>query len=528
MNKPLEPVNFGFKPRASNWTSLRLLNVFRVGVAAIFFVQGFLDSSPLVVIHNLTLYAWTSFAYLLLSVVMTLAAWIERRNFQMQVSIQTYFDIIAIIFLMHACGGISSGLGMLLIISIAVIGLLGKDALATLFASLATVGLLAQYTYASLSQADSTGTSTQVGLLGAALFATALVTQTLSRRISSSEALIQQQKLDVANLAALNAEILQNMQSGVIALDSRDQIRHINNVAREMLHIDPEQTLPLDPQAHLPAVARALREWRRDTSASRQLLSTGTGSANLQVNFQDLRSRSHQGTLIFLDDVSDLKNKMQQSKLASLGQLTANIAHEIRNPLAAISHAAQLLAENLQLPDTEKRLTQIIDQHSGRINDIIEDIMQISRGGAASHDHIQLQTWFEHFIESFCLGSEAGPNCFELEMADESLEMMFDSGHLTRILTNLCNNAKTHTQTDKPVYIRVSKTDDERIRIEVADQGMGIADDEIDKIFEPFYTSSHKGTGLGLYIVSQLSELNDAEIQVSSNEFGGSSFILLK
>ncbi len=105
---------------------------------------------------------------------------------------------------------------------------------------------------------------------------------------------------------------------------------------------------------------------------------------------------------------------------------------------------------------------------------------------------------------------------------------MFDSGHLTRILTNLCSNAKTHTQTDKPVFIRVSKTLDDRVKIEVADQGVGIADDEIDKIFEPFYTSSHKGTGLGLYIVSQLCELNDAQIQVSSNEFGGTSFILFK
>ncbi len=380
MSEQVAPVKFGFKPRSNNWTSLRLINVFRVGVAAIFFIQGFLDSSPLVAIANLTLYAWTSFAYLLLSMVMTLAAWIERRNFQVQVSIQTYFDIIAIILLMHACGGISSGIGMLLIISIVVIGLLGKDALATLFASLASVGLLAQYLYASFSQADIAGTSTQVGLLGAALFATALVTQTLSRRISSSEALIQQQKADVANLAALNSEIIQNMQSGVIALDSRDQVRHINNVARDMLHIGADQSLPFEPQAQLPAIANALREWRRDASASRQLLLTGVGSSNLQVNFQDLRSRSHQGTLIFLDDVSDLKNKMQQSKLASLGHLTANIAHEIRNPLAAISHAAQLLAENMQLPDTEKRLTQIIGQHSSRINDIIEDIMQISRG----------------------------------------------------------------------------------------------------------------------------------------------------
>lgn len=520
-------VQFGFKKRSSNWTSLRLLNIFRVAVAAIFFAQSFLSSSPLIHIQDLSLYAWTSFVYLLLSLVMTLAAWIDRRNFQHQVTLQTYIDIIAIILLMHACGGISSGLGTLLIISIAISGLLGKNSLATIFASLASVLLLSEYIYNSFYSLSS-GSSTQVGLLGAALFATALVTQTLTKRISSSEAVIKQQKLDVANLAALNSEILQNMQSGVIALDSLDQVRHINDIARRMLQIGADLEIPFKTRKHLPQIQQALKRWRNDTSESRILLPSETGNNNIQVYFQDMHSTSHKGTLIFLEDVSKIKHQMQQSKLASLGQLTANIAHEIRNPLAAITHAAQLMAENKDLPEMEKRLTQIVSQHSERINAIIEDIMQISRGRVASEDKILLNDWIHHFIDAFCLSGEAEKDCFDLQIESDPLEVIFDSGHLNRILTNLCSNAKIHSQSDTPITIRISQDERQLTHIEVADRGKGISNEQMDKIFEPFYTTSSKGSGLGLYIVSQLCELNNAQIRVSRNEYGGTSFIISK
>ncbi len=520
-------VHFGYKQRSSNWTSLRLLNIFRVAVAAIFFAQSFLSNSPLIYIQNLSLYAWTSFAYLLLSLVMTLAAWIDRRNFQLQISLQTYTDIIAIILLMHACGGISSGLGTLLIISIAISGLLGKNSLATIFASLASVLLLSEYSYSSFHSISS-GSSTQVGLLGAALFATALVTQTLTKRISSSEEVIKQQKLDVANLAALNSEILQNMQSGVIALDSLDQVRHINDIARNMLHIKDDIKIPFSLRKHLPDIYQSLKLWHGDITESKILLPTQSGDNNIQVYFQDMHSTSHNGTLIFLDDISKIRHQMQQSKLASLGQLTANIAHEIRNPLAAISHAAQLIAENEDLPDMEKRLTQIISQHSNRINAIIEDIMQISRGRIASQDKIVLKDWLQHFVDAFYQTGENKQECFDLQVESEQLEVIFDSGHLNRILTNLCNNAKTHGKADFPITIKISQDEHQTTHIEVADRGKGISDKEMDKIFEPFYTTSHKGSGLGLYIVSQLCELNDAQIKVSRNEFGGTSFIISK
>jgi len=523
---------FGFKPRSSNWTSLRLINIFRVGLTAIFFIQSFLPDSPLLNIHNLSLYAWTSFVYLLLSLVLMLASWIDRRNFQRQISVQIYIDILAIILLMHSCGGIGSGLGTLLIIAIAVTGLLGENSLATIFASLASIGLIGEHLYIT-NFIFSTASSTQVGLLGVALFATALVTQSLTRSIRSSEALIQQQKMDVANLSALNSEILQNMQSGVLALDSNDQVRHINDTARNIL---PARfsgyykgiKVPFDLQTILPNIFNALLDWRDSPALATSLLTYEKGNNDIQISFHELQSASHQGTLIFMDDVSKLKHKMQQSKLASLGKLTANIAHEIRNPLGAISHAAQLLAENTKLPETDQRLTEIIQQHSSRINEIIEDIMQISRGRVASKDNIELKNWINNFIEGYCLSGETSKDCFELEIQVDDPQMEFDSGHLNRILTNLCSNAKIHGSAELPVTIKIYKKEPDAMCIEVADQGQGISSDELDKIFEPFYTTGHKGTGLGLYIVGQLCELNDSKISVETNEYGGTSFIVCK
>ncbi len=527
-----DTVQFGFTPRNNNWTSLRLINIFRVGLAAILFSQSFLPHSPLLNIQNLTLYAWTSFGYLLLALVLMLATWIERRYFEHQISIQIYIDIITIILLMHACGGISSGLGMLLIIAIAVTGLMGQESLATIFASLASVGVLAEYLYRNELN-FGTGSSTQVGLLGIALFATALVTQTLSKRIRSGEALIQKQKLDVANLQALNAEILQNMHSGVIALDSDDRVRHINDAARELLlerfeRFQADTVTPFALKALLPNIDRAMQDWRETPELSTSLLTYEQGRNDIQISFHNLHGKAHHGTLIFLDDVSRLKTKMQQAKLASLGKLSANIAHEIRNPLTAISQAAELLTENDQLGTGDQRLCQIIRQHTRRINDIIEDIMSISRGHVAAQQEIALKPWLERFIENFCISIASTRDCFELDIEDESLQLRFDTGHLTRILTNLCQNARAHGNADLPVTLKVIHNDDDSVCLEVADQGPGIDEQAQDKIFEPFYTTSHQGSGLGLYIVSQLCELNDAHISVKTNDKGGASFTLCK
>ena len=514
----------GYKPRSTSWTSIRLLNVYRLGLSAIFFSQSFVSQSPLLQIANQGLYTWVSTAYLLLALVWMLAAWIERRGFKQQFSLQIYGDTIIIILLMHACGGISSGLGMLLIISIAVTGLLVEQALAIMFASLASLGLLAEYIYSSINLTSYSGNSTQVGILGATLFATAIVTHKLTERIHSSEQLVQQRERDVALLSALNQEIIENLQAGVIVLTQNNQIRHINNTALKMLSIAADDSFSLKTDA--PNILAVLKIWRQSPQRDTPYLPSETGLDNIQISFKRLLGQGRENILIFLNDVSSIKNSMQQAKLASLGHLTASIAHEIRNPLGAISYAAQLLSENVDLAETEHRMTEIIHQHSDRINHIIEDILEISRGTPAAIEKIDLREWLVKFIDNFCLSNQAASSDFDLQLNPENLAALFDSGHLTQIMTNLCVNARTHGDANKPIHIKVYADHIHPVNIEIADEGPGIDQQTLDQVFEPFFTTSHQGSGLGLYIVDQLCELNDATISARQNAYDGSSFII--
>ncbi|MCP4877996.1 MAG: PAS domain-containing protein [Gammaproteobacteria bacterium] len=518
------PLYSGYKKRTTNWTSVRLLNVYRLGLATIFFGQSFVSPSPLLKIVDLTLYSWSSFAFLVLALIWIVATRIERRGFQSQVSLQIYSDTIIIILLMHACGGISSGLGMLLIISVAITGLLTEQALAILFASLASLGLLGQHVYSVINIPGYTGTSTQVGILGASLIATAIVTHNLMMRVRSSEQLIQQRERDVALLSALNQEIIENLQAGVIVLNRNDQIRHINRAALEMLHIANRQSISLSGDC--PKLLAELETWRDATDETSASLPSETGTDNIQVSFRELQSEGQPNTMIFLNDVSSIRDSMQQAKLASLGHLTASIAHEIRNPLGAISYATELLDENDELGESDQRMLEIIHQHTLRINHIIEDILTISRGSSTVKEHIDLGSWLPSFIDRFCQSGLADADIFQLEIEAGNTGLQFDNGHLTQILTNLCTNACVHGASDKPITIRVFATPAYPLCIEIADQGPGISSKILDQIFEPFYTTSHHGSGLGLYIVGQLCELNNAFISAQINPHNGTSFIL--
>ena len=518
------PQDTGYKPRSTNWNSVRLLNVYRFGLASIFFAQSFIVDSPILDIVNLGLYSWVSFAFLVLSLVWMLAGYIERRGFQKQISLQTYSDIIIIILLMHACGGISSGLGMLLIISVAITGLLTEQSLAILFASLASLGLLAEHTYSVINIVDHSGSSTQVGILGASLIATAIVTHRLTMRLRSSEQLIQQRERDVALLSALNQEIIENLQAGVIVLSRNNLVRHINQAAMDLLHLSSEETISL--QKDCPRLLEALDAWREASQEETPYLPSATGLDNIQVSFRQLNLQGQPHTLIYVNDVSSIRDSMQQAKLASLGHLTASIAHEIRNPLGAISYAAELLKENPEVAESDQRMVEIINQHTLRINNIIEDILKISRRDPTMREEIDLAVWLPEFIDEFCQSGQAEADAFKLEIHAKLPLIQFDSGHLSQIMTNLCNNAFTHAPADAPLLIRVDTAGMRHIGIEVADRGPGISGEILDKIFEPFYTTSHEGSGLGLYIVGQLSEHNNATISARRNEYGGTSFVL--
>jgi two-component system sensor histidine kinase PilS (NtrC family) len=391
-------------------------------------------------------------------------------------------------------------------------------------ASLASIGLLAEHVYSVSSVPAYSGTSTQVGILGASLIATAIVTHSLVMRARSSEQLIQQRERDVALLSALNQEIIENMEAGVIVLGRKDQVRHINRAARQLLHLPRDGSISL--QRDCSWLQTSLDAWRAVNANQSILRPQTTEIDNLQVNFRQLLNEGQPNTMVFLNDVSSIRESMRQARLASLGHLTASIAHEIRNPLGAISYAAELLDEGERFDEADKRMVDIINQHTRRINHIIEDILNISRGSTTARERIDLGSWLPTFVEEFSQSGLAATESFVIAIETSATQLMFDNGHLNQILTNLCTNACVHGDTDKPITLRVFRDPGDALCIEVADQGPGISDEILEQIFEPFYTTSHQGSGLGLYIVAQLCELNSASVSARVNQHNGTSFVI--
>jgi two-component system sensor histidine kinase PilS (NtrC family) len=219
--------------------------------------------------------------------------------------------------------------------------------------------------------------------------------------------------------------------------------------------------------------------------------------------------------------------RVQQSKLASLGRLSASIAHEIRNPVGAKSHAGQLLAESLQLSGDEKRLTEIIRTHSERVSHIIDNVLQLSRRESSRPERFQLEPWLEDFAQEFSRTLELQEGELAAASVEQGLEVRMDPSHLRQVLWNLCDNAVKYASETGGILVELHAGRTQRTGqpfLEVLDQGHGVDPTTVDKIFEPFYTDRSGGTGLGLYISRELCELNRATLVYQGRDQGGSIF----
>ncbi|MEX2352998.1 MAG: HAMP domain-containing sensor histidine kinase, partial [Gammaproteobacteria bacterium] len=224
-------------------------------------------------------------------------------------------------------------------------------------------------------------------------------------------------------------------------------------------------------------------------------------------------------------DVSKLRQQAQQLKLASLGRLTASIAHEVRNPLGAISHAGQLLSESEQLNDEDRRLTAIIKEQSVRVNDIIENVMRISRRDRALPASINLHEWLQKFLDEFMARYQLEDGDIKLGTSTEELHANMDPGQLYQVMWNICENGIRYSKGKPLLSIRCElQAESGRPFIDIMDNGRGMAADIAEHLFEPFITTEAKGTGLGLFIARELCEANQATLNLYSNTDKGCCF----
>lgn len=498
-----------------DWESLRLLNSYRLFVVIVL-LAGFLATPGDIAFGRSApeVFYLAASTYAILALVF--AVWLRRRSpgYQTQCHLHFYSDIILLGVAIYASGGVSSGLGILLVIPVAGAGTLLQARYSLVYAALAALLLLTSEVLFHLRGGIAVAAYTQAALLGLALFATAFLARLLARRQAQSAALARQRSVDLRRLATLNERIIQQMEAGILVVAPDGRITLANASARELLN-QPKgvtgQSLAEISEQLENAMLRH-RQSGRNPSQPVRIGNPDERGRRLQVQFTDL---GEQGTMMMLEDAAFIEYQVQQLKLASLGRLTAGVAHEIRNPLAAINHSAQLLAESGR-DEADSRLVEIQLEHCRRINAIIESVLQLTRRGPGDREHTDLGEWLEEFIAEFRMHHRLPPERMRLERDDTDCAVACHSGQLRQILTNLCDNCLQHGRTDDHDLIRIS------IRltwppergpiIDVIDNGTPIPREQLDDLFEPFFTTSHTGTGLGLYLARELCEANDAEL----------------
>lgn len=510
------------------WKPLRFLTLYRLVLAALLVLLFFLlPESRNLGSDNPWLYAVVSLSYFLFALAVGFSTRLRRPGFQLQVLLQITVDILAIVLLMYASGGLDSGLGILLILAVTAGAMLMPGRLAFFFAASATLALMVEFSYRYMAYGNLDSSQfTRVGLLGLTLFTAASLAWLLARRIRESEALAEQRGVDLANLSRLNEYIVQRLQSGIVVADHRQRIRLVNDAAWVMLQVPPESR-PTTLTQLSPELAAALQRWQTDPGAEPAAFRPPRSEAELQPRFTRLGSGPEAATLIYLEDTALLAQQAQQMKLAALGRLTASIAHEIRNPLGAISHADQLLGESPNLRDDDRRLVEIIASHADRVNGIVENVLQLSRRGAAQPQRLLLADWLNEFVDDMISYQNLDSDTVTVNIDPVDLQIEFDPGQLNQLICNLIQNALNHgSRSGQTLEVKLVGRIAESGApcLDVIDNGPGIDSETRASIFEPFFTTSASGTGLGLYLARELAEINRARLNYIEREEGGSCF----
>jgi len=511
------------------WRPLRHLNYYRF-VLSIAFLVIFYKGSWMSFLGSLNPQAFlvTTIAMLIASISFIIMGLKQKPGFETQVIISNSADILLITLLAHYSGGLSSSLGILLIINIAATGSFLKDKYSFLFAALASITILSEQIYSSLQHLDFEPEYTRAGILGLVFFVSSFLASILSKRVRVSEQLAQAREADIINLEILNEDIIQNMRTGIIVVDNEGRIRMANSSAESLLgHISLELQPPL--KQILPALDERYHEWLEQPQMHHKPIRQEHGLPDIQPGFRKLNNTTDKSgnTLVFLEDATQLNQRFQQIKLASLGRLTASIAHEIRNPLSAINHAAQLLEES-ELDDADKKLTSIILTQVQRLDKVVENVLSLSRQEKGHADTIILSEWLEQFREEFIQANKLDRSQISINMTDGEKRVLFDSSQLNQVMCNLCANAISHSKRPlNEVNIQVFSGHDDtydQTYLDVIDNGPGIPKETVQQIFDPFYTTNSQGTGLGLYITKEIIESNRGRIRYIQKANTGSCF----
>lgn len=479
--------------------------------------------------------------YLGLAVVLALAAFYVRRQFLGQVTAQLSVDLILITALVMGGGGLRGGILALYLLPLAGASVLLPSSAAFFVCALIVLALLVDSVLQVLSVAGSDSLLFQTGLFGAALFGITALLRLLMARLAQQERLARLRGRDLENQLEINRLVIAQMEQGVLVVDAKTLVRASNLAGRVLLGLPPTMQLTGRRLADFPSLAPlldAFLSWRAaerptglwsNTVMQPKALATQDarhlGQLELRARFARPPSDSNDEFVIFLEDVRAVQERAQQLKLAAMGRLTASIAHEIRNPLAAISHAGQLLAEDNQGP-LQQRLAGIVRENTQRLNRLVDDVLRVARREAPMGDSITLARFVRQWLEEFVRDRSLVAGRVVLS-AQPRLVVKFEPSHLRQVLFNLVDNALRYASPKAgAVEILVDNAADDsgRIRLWVFDDGPGLAPEVRGALFEPFMTTHSRGTGLGLYLAREFCLANRCDLGYATRRhFDGSA-----
>jgi two-component system sensor histidine kinase PilS (NtrC family) len=504
---------------------LHYFNLFRVLEAAIILALMF---SPYTVewanVVRPLLGRATAAFYLAFAVLVVFAAR-KMRRYRIWIDLPLIVDIVVCALVMFSIRHQFISLALLLLVNIGGAATMLPRRTSFFFAALATLGVFTQNILGNLLN-ENNRDILEAGICGLAYFFVTGFCIFLGQRMRDSEALADRRGSDLRNLAQINELIIRRMRTGVLVVDGANIVHRWNEAATALIGDLTDGHDVLDYIA--PELSRRLYYWRTARKIDNTPIALVAGAPEVIPRFTRMAANDDENVLIFLDDTSLVSRRAEQLTLASMGKLAASIAHEIRNPLAAISYSAQLLAESTSLDGTDQHMIEIIRNHIARMNEIVENILHLARREHSMPESIDLVVWAKHFIIDFKTTIDIGANSLTCEPQKTKVETLVDPKQLHQVVWNLVQNALRYGHMpEEParIHLIVRQSDDHDLpMLDVVDRGPGIPTKVAAQIFEPFFTTHELGTGLGLYLAREMCVANLASLDYLPVAGGGSCF----
>ncbi len=494
----------------SFWRSLRYFTIYRLSIAVLFLVAALVFGDTISLgTQDPPLFGRVVAVYLLLAAGFLVVLLRRPRHFNLQLSVQVAVDVAALTLMMFASGGQKSGIAMLLLVVVAGAALVGQGRMTLFYAALASVAMLLEESWRALALEADPADFVRTGIICTAFFGTAIIARLLAQRVVANETLARERGRELNDQLRISERIIRDMEDGVLVVDGDGRVRLRNPRAEALLDVRATDGAELTTFSW--GLADRYRMWSAQPVEMVEMLRQESGRL-LRVRYMPSAELGGHA-LIYLEDMERVQSQAQQLKLAALGRLTANMAHEIRNPLAAISHAAELLAEEDSDP-LHQRLARIIHDNTRRLNRLVTEVLELGRRDRAQPETLRWQAFLSGFLEELALHDASAGR--RLQIGEVDVELRFDRGHLYRVLWNLLVNALRHASAaDRAVRLEARAAPAaNRVELHIIDDGPGVDEAQRNQVFEPFFTTHGAGTGLGLYIARELCDASGASLEL--------------